>query len=119
MANEVEYTDAEHEAMLLQFDLMHHETRAQTIARLEAALKVAKASKGDDSPLATRTEVVTREVTVPSAAQVEADKVAAKEAKAAAEPAPKARKSRKAPAKAKADAKAVNKQAFPAKAADK
>ena len=43
MTDEVEYTDAEHEAMLLQFDLMHNETRAQTLARLEAALKFAKA----------------------------------------------------------------------------
>ena len=53
MTDEVEYTDAEHEAMLLQFDLIHHETREQTIARLEAALKFAnKQAKAPAKPAA-------------------------------------------------------------------
>ena len=112
-ADKVEYVDGELEAMLLNIDLMHNESRDQTIARLEAAVKLAKSGPAVPS-LATRTEVVTREVTVPTAAQVEADKRAATEAKAVAapKPAPKARQSRK------ARAKVVNKQVIPAKAAE-
>ncbi len=62
---EVVYSDIEHEAMLTHLDHMHHESRGQTIARLEAALALTKAAVGDFlSPLATRTETVTREVTI-------------------------------------------------------
>jgi hypothetical protein len=62
---ELVYSDIEHEAMLTHLDHMHHESRGQTIARLEAALATAKAAVGDFlSPLATRTETVTREVTI-------------------------------------------------------
>ena len=60
---EVEYTDGEHETMLDHLDHMHHETRSQTIARLEAALKVAKAGVKGEEPLATHEEPVMREVT--------------------------------------------------------
>jgi hypothetical protein len=64
-ADAAAYTDGEHEAMLTHLDHMHHESRGQTIARLEAALALAKAAVGDFlSPLATRTETVTREVTI-------------------------------------------------------
>jgi hypothetical protein len=59
------YAEGEHEATLRYLDAMHHETRGQTIARLESALAFAKSAIGDlVSPLATRSETVTREVTI-------------------------------------------------------
>lgn len=65
------YLDGEHESMLTNIDHMHNETRGQTIARLEAALKVARDNRNANlSPLATRTETVTREVTIPTAAEL-------------------------------------------------
>ena len=107
--DEVLYLDGEHETLLTHLDHMHNETRSQTIARLEAALKVAKAGPAGESPLATRTEVVTREVTVgepePKVAAVDKPAAKAKRKKAA-----KARK-----AKAAAP---VNKQVLPATAAE-
>ena len=111
MATEkVEYLEGEHETMLRQLDALHHETRGQTIARLEAALKVARALPGADvRPLVTRTEVVTREVTVPTAADLEAEKVAAD----AATPAEKTAKAKRKKTAKKAKAKAAEPAAKP------
>lgn len=71
--DEVLYLDGEHESMLTNLDHMHNETRGQTIARLEAALKVARDNRNANlAPLATRTETVTREVTIPTATELAA-----------------------------------------------
>ena len=73
MADEIVYTDAEHGAMLTNLSHVHHETLGQTVARLEAAIAYAKANFDEFlSPLATQTEVVTREVTVSPAVEVPA-----------------------------------------------
>ena len=99
-----EYAEGEHETMLRQLDALHHETRAETLARLKAAIAADK-SPASPSPLATRTEAVTREVTIGPPEVKEADTPAEKAAKK------RAKKAKKAQA-----AKPVNKQVLPAKA---